>query len=339
MRGVVMYAAGDVRVVEREDPEIIEPTDAIVRLAATCICGSDLWPYRGVEEVHETPMGHEYVGVVEQIGDAVTTVKPGDFVVGSFFASDNTCVICQAGYQSHCIHAELIGTIGTQAQFARIPLADGTLVVTPAQPDDDLIPSLLAASDVLGTGWFAAVAAETGPGKTVAVVGDGAVGLLGVLAAKELGAERIIAMSRHAERQALAREFGATDIVEERGDAGVARVKELTSGLGAHSVIEAVGTQESMMQAIRATRPGGHVGYVGVTHDVQLPGDELFFSHVHLHGGPAPVRRFLPQLIDLIWNREIDPGKVFDLTLPLDEVAEGYRAMDERRAIKTLLML
>jgi threonine dehydrogenase-like Zn-dependent dehydrogenase len=204
-------------------------------------------------------------------------------------------------------------------------------------PGDDLVPSLLAASDVLGTGWFAAVAAAVGPGKTVAVVGDGAVGLLAVLAARHLGAERIIAMSRHVPRQQLALEFGATDIVEERGDEGVARIKELTSGLGAHSVIEAVGTQESMMQAIRSTRPGGHVGYVGVLHDVELPGDEMFFSHVHLHGGPAPVRRFLPELVDLIWNREIDPGKVFDLTLPLDQVAEGYRAMDERRAIKSLL--
>jgi threonine dehydrogenase-like Zn-dependent dehydrogenase len=339
MRGVVMHAPGDVRVVDRSDPEIIEPTDAIIRVTASCICGSDLWPYRGADEVHDAPMGHEYVGIVEQIGDAVTTVKPGDFVVGSFFASDNTCDICQAGYQSRCVYAEGIGTIGTQAQVARIPLADGTLVATPGQPDPDLIPSLLAASDVLGTGWFAAVAAEAGPGKTVAVVGDGAVGLLGILAAKELGAERIIAMSRHADRQALAREFGATDIVEERGDAGVAKVKELTGGLGAHSVIEAVGTQESMMQAIRSTLPGGHVGYVGVAHDVELPGEELFFSGVHLHGGPAPVRRFLPELIRLIWDREIDPGKVFDLTLPLEDAAEGYQAMDQRRSIKVLLTL
>ena len=241
-------------------------------------------------------MGHEYVGVVTEIGAEVKNVKVGDFVVGSFFASDNTCEICQAGYQSRCVHADAMGAIGTQAEYARIPLADGTLVATPGQPDADLIPSLLAASDVLGTGWFAAVAAEAGPGKTVAVVGDGAVGLLGILAARELGAERIIAMSRHADRQALAREFGATDIVEERGDEGVAKIKELTDGLGAHSVIEAVGTQESMMQAIRATRPGGHVGYVGVSHDVSLDGLELFFSGVHLHGGPAPVRRFLPEL-------------------------------------------
>ncbi|MDP9868305.1 MULTISPECIES: zinc-dependent alcohol dehydrogenase family protein [Streptosporangium] len=337
MRGAVLYAPGDVRVEERADPEIIEPTDAVIRLTATCVCGSDLWPWRGVDEVRDQPMGHEYVGVVEQVGDEVKNIKVGDFVVGSFFASDNTCEICQAGYQSRCVHAELMNNIGTQAQRARVPLADGTLVATPGMPEPDLIPSFLAASDVLGTGWFAAVAAEAGPGKTVAVVGDGAVGLLGVLAAKQLGAERIVVFSRHRDRQELAVEFGATDIITERGDEGVAKLKELTGGLGAHSVIEAVGTQESMMQAIRSTRPGGHVGYVGVSHGVELPGEELFFSGVHLHGGPAPVRRFLPELMRLIWDRKINPGKVFDLELPLEEAAEGYRAMDERRAIKVLL--
>jgi threonine dehydrogenase-like Zn-dependent dehydrogenase len=232
-----------------------------------------------------------------------------------------------------------MGPLGTQAQLARIPLADGTLVATPEPPSEDLIPSLLAASDVLGTGWFGAVAAEVGPGKTVAIVGDGAVGLCAVLAAKQLGAERIIAMSRHEPRQRLAREFGATDIIEERGDEGVAKVKELTYGLGAHGVVEAVGTQESMTQAIRSTRSGGHIGYVGVVHDVELPGEDLFWSNMHLHGGPAPVRRFLPELIDLIWKRQIDPGKVFDLVLPLDEAAGGYKAMDERRAVKVLLTL
>jgi threonine dehydrogenase-like Zn-dependent dehydrogenase len=338
MRGAVLHAPGDVRVEQRDDPTIIHPTDAIIRLSATCICGSDLWPYRGIEAVEgPAPMGHEYVGIVEAVGRDVRTIEPGQFVIGSFFASDNTCEICRAGYQSSCIHRELVGAIGTQAELARIPLADGTLVATPDLPAPELIPSLLAASDVLGTGWFAAAAAEAGPGKAVAVVGDGAVGLLGVLAAKQLGSERVIAMSRHGSRQQLALEFGATDIVEERGADGVARIKDLTNGLGAHSAIEAVGTQESMMQAIRATRPGGHVGYVGVAHGVQLPGEEMFFSHVHLHGGPAPVRRFLPQLIELIWRQDIDPGKVFDLTLPLDDVADGYRAMDERRAIKTLL--
>ena len=337
MRGAVLYAPHDVRIEDRPDPRIVEPTDAIIRLSATCVCGSDLWPYRGIEGVEvPAPMGHEYIGIVEEVGPDVTTIERGQFVIGSFFASDNTCEICRAGYQSSCIHRELMGSIGTQAELARVPLADGTLVATPDVPPDDLIPSFLAASDVLGTGWFGAVAAEAGPGKNVVVVGDGAVGLLAVLAAKQLGAERIIAMSRHETRQRLAREFGATDIIEERGDEGAARIKDLTKGLGAHSVIEAVGTRESMLQAIGATRPGGHVGYVGVTHG-DLPGDQLFFSHTHLHGGPAPVRRFLPELIELIWNRTIDPGKVLDLTLPLDQVAEGYRAMDERRAIKTLL--
>jgi threonine dehydrogenase-like Zn-dependent dehydrogenase len=338
MRVAVLHAPGDVRVEDRAEPTIEQPTDAIIRLAATCVCGSDLWPYRGIEPVDEPrPMGHEYVGVVEEVGKEVRNVRPGQFVVGSFFASDNTCEICQAGYQSRCAHGEFATPTGAQAQYARITLADGTLVATPDQPSDDLIPSLLAASDVLGTGWFGAVAAEAGPGKTVAVVGDGAVGLLAVLAAKQLGAERIIAMSRHESRQNLAREFGATEIVTERGDDGVARIKELTGGYGAHSVIEAVGTQESMLQAIHSTRPGGHVGYVGVSHDVTLPGEGLFFSGVHLHGGPAPVRRFLPELLQLISDGQIDPGKVFDLTLPLDQAAEGYRAMDERRAIKTLL--
>src|SRR5438093_5997182 len=279
MRGAVLQSPGDVRLEVRDDPTIVEPTDAVIRLSATCVCGSDLWPYRGIEVVHgPAPMGHEYVGIVEEVGIAVRTIKPGQFVIGSFFASDNTCEICQAGYQSSCIHRQPMGAIGTQAELARVPLADGTLVATPDLPSQDLIPSFLAASDVLGTGWFGAVAAEAGPGKTVAVVGDGAVGLLAVLAAKQLGAERVIAMSRHESRQRLAREFGATEIVEERGDEGVERIKELTDGLGAHSVVEAVGTQESMLQAIHATRPGGHVGFVGVAHGVELPAMELFWS-------------------------------------------------------------
>ncbi|WP_456115140.1 zinc-dependent alcohol dehydrogenase family protein [Saccharopolyspora mangrovi] len=334
-----MRTPGDVRVEERDNPKIVEPTDAIIRLTATCICGSDLWPYRGVEPADHQVMGHEYVGVVEEIGEQVTTLKPGDFVVGSFVISDNTCEICQAGFQSKCVHAEFVAQIGTQAEKARIPHADGTLVATPGQPDDDLIPALLAASDVLGTGWFAADAAQAGPGKTVAVVGDGAVGLMAILAARQLGADRIIAMSRHPERQQLARYYGATDIIEERGDEGVAKIKELTGGLGAHSVIEAVGTQESFMQAVGATRGGGHLGYVGVNHEVKIPGIELFFAGIHTLGGPAPVRRYLPDLIQRIWNREIDPGKVFDLTLPLDQAAEGYRAMHERRATKVLLSI
>lgn len=338
MKGTMMYAPRDVRFEERPDPKIIEPTDAIIKVSAACVCGSDLWPYRGIDPVTEPmPMGHEYVGIVEEVGRAVRQIQPGQFVVGSFFASDNTCDICRAGYQSSCIHRVGIGGIGTQAEYARIPLADGTLVATPELPPDDLIPSLLSASDVLGTGWFGAVAAEAGPGKTVAVVGDGAVGLLAIMASRQLGAERIIAMSRHPDRQKMANEYGATDIVTERGDEGAQRIKDLTDGLGAHSVVEAVGTQEALMQAIHSARPSGHVSFVGVFHDTNLSMDDFFFTHVHLHGGPTPVRRFLPQLIDLIWNRKINPGKVFDLALPLSQVAEGYRAMDERRAIKSLL--
>jgi threonine dehydrogenase-like Zn-dependent dehydrogenase len=333
-----MYGPGDVRVEEREAPRVVEPTDAVIRVSAACVCGSDLWPYRGVENMQwPAPMGHEYVGIVEEVGEDVETIKPGQFAVGSFWATDNTCEICRAGYQSGCVNRVPMGMLGAQAELLRVPLADGTLVATPDLPADDLVPSLLAASDVLGTGWFGAVAAEAGPGKTVAVVGDGAVGLLAMLAARQLGAEQVIAMSRHESRQRLAREFGATDIVEARGGDGVAAIKELTNGLGAHSVVEAVGTQESMNQAIRATRPGGHVGFVGVAHGVSLDGMDLFWSLAHLHGGPAPVRRFLPELIDLIWNRKINPGKVFDLELPLDQAADGYRAMDRRDAIKTLL--
>ncbi|HEX3224363.1 MAG TPA: zinc-binding dehydrogenase, partial [Nocardioides sp.] len=272
MYGAVMHAPGDVRFEERDDPRILEPTDAIITMSATCVCGSDLWPYRGENDLDgPAPFGHEYVGIVQEVGSEVSTIRPGQFVVGSFFASDNTCAHCRAGFQTACVDRRPMGSEGAQAEALRVPLADGTLVATPEVPDDSLVPSLLAASDVLGTGWFAAVAAEVAPGHTVAVVGDGAVGLLGVLAARQLGAERIVAFSRHESRQKLALDFGATDIVTERGDDGVARVKDLTGGLGAHSVIEAVGTQESMMQAIRSTRPGGHLGYVGVFHDVALP--------------------------------------------------------------------
>src|SRR5579863_1978029 len=336
MRGTVLYGPRDVRFEEREAPKILKPTDAIIRISATCVCGSDLWPYRGIQKIAQpTPMGHEYCGIVEEVGSGVRTLKSGQFVIGSFFASDNTCPHCHAGYQTSCQQREFVTT--AQAPVLRVPLADGTLVATPEVPPDDLVPSLLTLSDVMGTGWFAAHAAGVKPGSTVAVVGDGAVGLLGVLSAKQMGAERIIAMSRHDTRQKLAKEFGATDIVTERGDDGVARIKELTKGIGADSVLECVGTQESMMQAVGVTRPGGSVGYVGVPHGVQLDEEQLFFMLVRRHGGPAPVRRYLPNLINLVWNRKINPGKVFDLTLPLDQVAEGYRAMDERRAIKALL--
>src|SRR6266404_4257867 len=336
MRGAVLYGPRDVRFEEREVPKIIKPTDAVIRISSACVCGSDLWPYRGMQPTAQpTPMGHEYCGIVEEVGRAVKSIKLGQFVIGSFFASDNTCPNCHIGYQSSCQHRELVG--GAQAPVLRVPLADGTLVATPDIPSEDLIPSLSTLSDVMGTGWFAADAANVKPGATVVVVGDGAVGLLGVLSAKQMGAERIIAMSRHEAKQMLAREFGATDIVTERGDEGVARVKELTKGIGADSVLECVGTQESMAQAIHATRPGGSISYVGVPHGVELDGAQLFYTHVHLHGGPAPVRRYLPALIQLVQNGTINPGKVFDLELPLEQVAEGYRAMDERRAIKTLL--
>ena len=336
MQGTMIYGPRDIRFEDRPEPKLVNPTDAILRLSATCVCGSDLWPYRGIQSITQpTTMGHEYCGIVEEVGKEVKNIKTGQFVVGSFATSDNSCAICRHGYQSSCVHREFMSA--AQAPYLRVPLADGTLVPTHELPPAQLVPSLLATSDVLGTGWFAADAANVKPGSTVVVVGDGAVGLLGVLSAKQMGADRIIAMSRHASRQKLAKEFGATDIIAERGEDGVRRIKDLTKGIGADSVLECVGTQESMMQAICSTRPGGFMSYVGVPHGVELDGEQLFFAHIHLHGGPAPVRRYLPNLISLVLEEKINPGKVFDLTLPLAQVAEGYRAMDERRAIKTLL--
>ncbi|MGW6055418.1 zinc-dependent alcohol dehydrogenase family protein [Streptomyces sp. NPDC055189] len=336
MRGAMIHAPGDIRFETLEDPKILQPTDAVIRTAVTCVCGSDLWPYRGLEPTDEPhPMGHEYVGFVEEVGSEVTAVKPGQFVVGSFATSDNTCVNCENGFQSSCLHREFMSTC--QADYVRIPHAQGTLVATDEIPGEELWPSLLAVSDVMGTGWWAADAAEVKPGSTAVVVGDGAVGLCAVIAAREMGAQRIIAMSRHEPRQKLARAFGATDIVTERGDEGIERIKELTGGIGADSVLECVGTAQAMQQALHSARPGGNVGFVGVPHEVAVDGQELFFSHVGLRGGPAPVRRYLPDLIELVQRGRIDPGRVFDLALPLAQVAEGYRAMDERRAIKTLL--
>lgn len=336
MLGTVLRSPGDIRCEEVTDPKILYPTDAIIKLSASCICGSDLWPYRGLQDVSgPMHMGHEYCGIVVEVGSAVRTVRPGQFVIGSFCISDNTCPHCRFGFPSSCEQREFMSA--AQAPFDRVPLADGTLVATAEIPSDDLIPSLLATSDVLGTGWYAAEAARVGPGSTAVVVGDGAVGLMGVLAAKQMGAERIIAMSRHKTRQDLAIEFGATDIVSERGHEGVARIKELTKGVGADSVLECVGTQEAMTQAISSARPGGAIGFVGVPHGVQFEGQTLFFAQKSLLGGPAPVRRFLPDLIDLVLSRTINPGKVFDLEVPLADVADGYRAMDERRAIKVLL--
>jgi len=338
MKATILHGSGDVRCEEVAEPRILKPTDAIIRLAASCICGSDLWPYRGANQITEPmAMGHEYCGIVEEVGSAVTSVRPGQFVVGSFCLSDNTCSHCRVGFQSSCVQREFM--TGAQAPLARVALADGTLVALAEKPADDLIPDILAVSDVLGTGWYAADAARVQPGSTVAVVGDGAVGLMGVLAARQMGAGRIIAMSRHKQRQDQALEFGATDIVSERGDDGIARIKELTGGIGADSVLECVGTEQSMSQALKSARPGAMVGFVGVPHGVQLDGQFLFFTQVGMLGGPAPVRRFLPHLIELVLQRKIRPGKVFDLELPLSDVAEGYKAMDERRAIKTLLRL
>lgn len=336
MQATILYGARDVRFETVPDPAIVQPTDAILRISAACVCGSDLWPYRGIAPIDgPTTMGHEYCGIVEEVGRDVRNVRRGQFVVGSFATSDNTCAHCRHGYQSNCARREWVSA--AQAPLLRVTNADGTLVATSEVPSEDLIPSLLTASDVLGTAWFGADAADVKAGSTVVVVGDGAVGLLGVLSAKQMGAERIIAMSRHPARQALAREFGATDIVAERGEEGVARIKDMTGGVGADSVLECVGTQESMTQAIHVTRPGGSVGVVGVPHGVTVDGADWFYSHVRLHGGPAPVRRYLPHLINMILSGAINPGQVFDLTLPLNQVAEGYRAMDERRAIKALL--
>jgi threonine dehydrogenase-like Zn-dependent dehydrogenase len=335
MRGAVIHGTKDIRFETRPDPVVTEPTDAVIRTVAACVCGSDLWRYRGIQEVTAAAaMGHEYVGIVEQVGDAVTTVKPGDFVVGGFLHSDNTCAVCAKGMHANCQHVG--GFDGCQAEKIRIPYADGTLLALPDQPDTDLIPSLLALSDVMCTGWHAAVSADVQPGSSVVVVGDGAVGLSGVLAAAQLGATTIIAMSRHAPRQQVATDFGATHIVAERGEEGLAKVRELTDGIGADAVLECVGTEEARSQAVAYARPGGMIGLVGVPHG-DLPTDELFWANKGIRGGVAPVRAYLPHLLDLVLRREIDPGKVFDLTLPLSEVAEAYRAMDERRAIKVLL--
>ncbi len=335
MRGAIIHAAGDVRFEERQDPTIQEPTDAVIRTVAACVCGSDLWRYRGIAEVKKpTPIGHEYVGIVEAVGAEVTTVKGGDFVVGGFTYSDNTCACCRRGAHANCLNGG--GYDGCQAEKIRIPQADGTLLATPGQPDEDLVPHLLALSDVMCTGWHAAVSGGVGRGTTVAVVGDGAVGLSAVLASVQLGAERVIAMSRHADRQKIAKEFGATDIVAERGEDGVKKIREMTDGIGADVVLECVGTEDARVQAVEAVRPGGMVGVVGVPHG-GVDVEQMFWKNKGIHGGVAPVRAYLEQLLQLVWERRIQPGKVFDLELPLSEVAEAYKAMDERRATKVLL--
>lgn len=347
MRATVIHGPRDVRLEDVPDPAVQRSTDAVVRVVAACVCGSDLWPYRGVTETTEpSRIGHEFVGVVEDVGADVRTLTVGDFVIAPFAVSDNTCVHCRNGVHTSCTHGAWWGgqdgdglrIDAGQGEAVRVALADGTLVATPEMPDEAMVPSLLTLSDVMGTGHHAAVSAGVGPGRTVVVVGDGAVGLCAVLASRRLGAERVIAMSRHADREAMAREFGATDIVEERGDEGVARVTDLLGDVGADAVLECVGTKESMQQAIGAARPGGRVGYVGVpTGGAELPIRRLFDSNVSVGGGVAPVRAYLDELLADVWSGAIDPGRVFDLELPLDRVAEAYAAMDERRSIKTML--
>ncbi|MEV5002126.1 zinc-dependent alcohol dehydrogenase family protein [Nocardioides sp. LML1-1-1.1] len=336
MRATTIHAPGDIRVEEVPDPVIKKPTDAIVKVTAGCICGSDLWPYRGENPIRRgSTIGHECIGVVEEVGAEVRDFKPGDFVVVPFCHCDNTCASCRNGAQSACVNLGM--TSSGQGEYARVVEADGSLVKTDGVPDEALVPSLLALSDVMPTGWHAAVAAGVKAGDSVVVVGDGAVGLCGVLAASVMGAEKIIAMSRHEPRQAIAKAFGATHVVAERGKEGAAAVKEITDGIGVDAALECVGTNDAMTTAIGVTRANGGVGFVGVPHGVELPVRTLFEKNIGLRGGIAPVRRYLPELLELVTSGRIDPGKVFDLTLPLEESPEGYRAMDERRAIKVLL--
>lgn len=336
MRATTIHAPGDIRFEDVPDPRIEEPTDAIVKVVAGCICGSDLWPYRGANDVDAgATIGHECVGVIEEVGPDVRHFVPGDFVIVPFCHCDNTCPHCRAGVQSVCDNLGF--TSSGQGEYARVTQADGSLVKTDGMPDASLVPSLLTLSDVMATGWHAAVAAGVQQGGTAVVIGDGAVGLCGVLAAAQLGAERVIAMSRHEPRQEIARAFGATDVVAERGKEGGARIADLTDGIGADAVLECVGTDEAMKTAFAIARPGSTVGFVGVPHGVELPVRRMFQKNVGLAGGMAPVRRYLPDLLDRVLSGAIDPGKVFDLTLPMAEAAEGYRAMDERRAIKVLL--
>jgi threonine dehydrogenase-like Zn-dependent dehydrogenase len=336
MRVTTIHGTRDIRLEDRPTPTIQAPTDAIIKVTAGCICGSDLWPYRGENDI--TPgdtIGHEMVGVVEEVGADVRSVRPGDFVVVPFCHSDNTCPHCQAGVTSACVNVGF--TTGGQGEYALVTQADGSLVKTDGMPEGSLLPSLLTLSDVFPTGWHCAVAAGVKPGDTVVVVGDGAVGLCAVLAATQMGAEKVVAMSRHEQRQQIATKFGATHIVAERGKEGAAQIKEITDGIGADAVLECVGTDGAMRQAFACARPGSTVGFVGVPHGVDLPIQRMFGKNVGLAGGLAPVRTYLPELLELVTSGTVEPGLVFDLRLPLEEVAEGYRAMDERRAIKVYL--
>jgi threonine dehydrogenase-like Zn-dependent dehydrogenase len=342
MRATVMFAAGDVRIDDVPDPSIVEPTDAIVGVTRACICGSDLWPYTSLDRTETgQPMGHEAVGVIEDVGADVRTLRPGDVVVMPFAFSDGACAFCHEGLHTACVHGGFFGNNGVngaQAEALRVPYADGTLFVRPVAEDDALMPSLLTLSDVMGTGHHAAVAADVGPGKSVAVVGDGAVGLCGVIAAKRLGAEQIIILGRHADRTTLAREFGATDVVSERGDEAVQRVRELTGGFGVHSVLECVGLEESTLTSISIARPGGAVGRVGVPQDATMPASQpAFYNNVTVSGGPAPVRAYIEELLPDVLDGKIEPGRVFDRTVALDGVPDGYRAMSDRESIKVMV--
>jgi threonine dehydrogenase-like Zn-dependent dehydrogenase len=347
MRATTLHGAFDIRLSDLPDPQLHRPTDALVQVTAACVCGSDLWPYRGINESKPGQrIGHEFVGIVQEIGSEVTSVRPGDFVIAPFAWSDNTCRVCRVGIQTSCENGgwwgardrEGLPVDAGQGEFVRVPLADGTLVATPEVPGAELVPDLLTLSDVMGTGWHCALGAGVRPGDTVAVVGDGAVGLCAVLSARLQGATRIIAMSRHEARSAIATEFGATEVVPERGEAGVTRVRDLTDGLGVDAALECVGTDESMRTALQMVRPGGRIGFVGVPHGVTVPIEDLFGRNVRIGGGVAPVREYLPALRDLVLAGEIHPGRVFDLTLPLAEVAEAYAAMDQRRATKAMLL-
>ncbi|MBK8470467.1 MAG: zinc-dependent alcohol dehydrogenase family protein [Candidatus Phosphoribacter sp.] len=347
MRATTLNGPFDIQLSDLPDPHLHRPTDALVRVTASCVCGSDLWPYRGINDIKPGQrMGHEFVGIVEEVGDEVTTVRPGDFVIAPFVWSDNTCRVCRAGIHTSCENGgwwgardrEGLPVDAGQGEFVRVPLADGTLVATGSVPADELVPDLLTLSDVMGTGWHCAVSAGVRVGDTVAVVGDGAVGLCAVLAATMLGAARVVAMSRHEARSTIAVEFGATDVVPQRGEAGVARVRALTEGLGVDVALECVGTPESMRTALDLVRDGGRIGFVGVPHDIELPIEDLFRRNVSIGGGVAPVRAYLPDLRDRVLAGEIHPGRVFDLTLPLAEVPEAYAAMHERRATKAMLL-
>jgi threonine dehydrogenase-like Zn-dependent dehydrogenase len=347
MYATTIYGKNDVRFEEAPDPQLVTGTDAIVKVIAACVCGSDLWRYRGIAPVpHPARIGHEFVGVVESVGDKVSRIEVGDFVIAPFYDCDMTCVNCRNGFSTSCLEigwwggADHLGNPvdGGQGQYVRVPHADGSLVATPSWPTEELVPHLLTLADVFGTGHHAAVSAGVKQGSTVAVVGDGAVGLSAVLAAKRLGAARIVLMSRHGARQDLGRDFGATDIIESRGEEGIAAVKELFDGIGPDAVLECVGTKESMDQALRSARPGGQIGFVGVPNGgPELPVRQLFSTNVGVRGGVAPVRNYIEELLPEVWNGSLQPGRVFDLALPLSEIGEAYAAMDERRAIKSLV--